>query len=135
MFRFNAFEKTRSPEANGFSDDRMQVIRNKKGFLYREGDLLDRAFLLLKGSVALSKRHSCGRKVHLKNCHPGYYLGLHRCTDNLMSHSARVSRDCALLSIPLSRLTLIQVDMNQQESLIGQIIQDIDYFYSLAFSD
>lgn len=110
-------------------------MREKRGFLYREGDLLDRAFLLLKGSVALSKRHPNGRRVHLKNCQPGYYLGLHRCADNLMSHSARMSRDCALLSIPLSKLALVQVDMNQEETLISQVIQDIDYFYSLAFSD
>lgn len=134
MFRFKVFEKPEIPAGKSTRESQVQVIRKKKGTLYKEGDLIDMVFLLLKGNVALSKKHANGQKVYLKDCEPGYFLGLHRSADNLMTHSARIRRECALLSIPLSCISLLRNDVQQEETLIAQIIQDIDYFYSKAFS-
>jgi len=110
-----------------------KMLTRRFGKLYREGQKMKYAYILLNGAVTLAGKDQKGRRVILHEAEVGEVLGVEALqNEGRSTHSALIRKSSRFLAIQLSGIsTQVESFPSFREALTGQLIGHLDVLESL----
>lgn len=106
----------------------VKLLSKRFGKLYREGQKMDCAYILLDGEVTLAKKNELGKNIPIESVKVGDILGLHALQNSGRStHSIRIKRSSKFLAIQLTSIsTYLEQLPAFRHAVVHQLIDHLD---------